>query len=377
MDLDTLIPLWMKHNATIIEALIGTSLLVTAFLSIRSFMEAKSGPSAGVGSPSAGAPSIDLAQLEKSLKQIIEKAGQIPSIAAATSGTAAHASGGNSEDGAKLLLEITTLKSELQNRQRQIEDLKSAPPPTAAVTTAPSVVSSEEKAALNNQVQELQAKLAEYEIISEDIADLSFYKEQNLKLQKELESFKGGAPAGVSVSPISPPPASVQPTTPRAEPAIVGKALASEVVKEIIPESPSVAPSIPEAPAVIAAAAEPAIEPAPTLAAEPAPVGLDTGAAVNTSVDDDLMAEFAAAVEKQKAESAQSGGANLGQLDMDKMINEAVNIQTNLPDIDATKALGTELDENKLMKEADALNFISGEDKNLMGQFENFVKKSE
>ena len=114
MNLDSLIPFWMKHNATIIESLIGLSLLITAFLSIRSFLSAKN-PSAF----SSDGLGIDATQLEKTLKQLLERAGQVPSVAAAGNSQSssaatgvgsvggaggASAGGGNSEDGAKLLI---------------------------------------------------------------------------------------------------------------------------------------------------------------------------------------------------------------------------------------------------------------------------------
>jgi len=42
------------------------------------------------------------------------------------------------------------------------------------------------------KIKELESRLAEYEIISEDIADLSFFKEENVRLTKELESLRSG-----------------------------------------------------------------------------------------------------------------------------------------------------------------------------------------
>ncbi len=45
--------------------------------------------------------------------------------------------------------------------------------------------------ALKEKVAELSDKLAEYEIIEDDIANLSFYKSENIKLKNELEKLRG------------------------------------------------------------------------------------------------------------------------------------------------------------------------------------------
>ena len=46
---------------------------------------------------------------------------------------------------------------------------------------------------LMNKISELEARLQEYEIIEDDIADLSLYKTENEKLRAELERLKGMA----------------------------------------------------------------------------------------------------------------------------------------------------------------------------------------
>ncbi len=370
MTLDRFLQFLISHNATIIEVLFGLTLLVVTFLAIRSFLMAKE-PSSGSGA------ALDMGNLETMLQQILEKAGSIPTGATA---------GGGSEDSQRLLVEITNLKTDLEGKKKQIEEMKTAsanaPAPAAAG------LSGEEKAALDNKIQELQAKLSEYEIISEDIADLSFYKEQNIKLQKELEGLKGGgaapsAPGPAAAAPApTPAPAPPPPVeTPKEEPAIVGKSKAE-------PEPVVAAAPAPEAPAPAAEAAAPAMD---------------------LAIDDDLMAEFAAAVEKQKTGAdapapapaaaapapaasapagataaapadipAEGGDIDLGQMDMDKMLAEAAGIKADEgPEVSAEAALGAGLDESKLLQEAAALNSVSPEDKKLMGDFENFVKKGE
>lgn len=338
MSLEKFLHFLMGHNATIIEVLLGLTLLVILFLSIRMFLIAKE--------TDVSSGSIDLSNLENTLKQLLEKAGQVPATAGA----------GSSEESQKLVSEISNLKVELQSKQKQIEDLKTQTP---AEAPAASGFSAEDRSQLESQLAELQAKLSEYEIISEDIADLSFYKEQNVKLQKELDALKSAGPAVAVASPqpVAAAPAPVIESAPpsasaieKEEPAIVGR---SQTSAEAGTEAPT--------------------------------------AEVSNAIDDDLMAEFAAAVEKQKgggaaAENAPSAAVeaapagteetvDLGQLDMDKMMAEAATIKSDVPDVAPEDALGTSLDENKLLQEAAALQGVSPEDKRLMGEFENFVKK--
>jgi hypothetical protein len=350
MSLDRFLHFLISHNATVIEALFGLTLLAVIFLAIRSFLLSKDGVGAGA--------SLDMGNLETMLQQILEKAGQLP---AASGGASAAAGGsGGSEDGQRLLAEITNLKTDLEAKKKQIDEMKTA---TASAPAAAPGMSGEEKAALDEKIRELQAKLSEYEIISEDIADLSFYKEQNAKLQKELEGLKGGAPA--AAAPTAPPPPAPAP---------------APAIEEVAPAKPV------EEPAIVGKATAPAVEPeAPAAPAAP-----------DVAIDDDLMAEFAAAVEKQKssetpeiaagpavaATAAPAGtedkaGVDLGQMDMDKMMSEAAGIKADGPEVGVEAALGSGVDENKLLQEAAALSSVSSEDKKLMGDFENFVKKGE
>jgi hypothetical protein len=117
-------------------------------------------------------------------------------------------------------------------------------------------------------------------------------------------------------------------------------------------------------------------------------------------VDDDLMKEFAAAVENQKkTESEQKaapapaavaapaaapaaepvGEIDLGAMDVDKMAAEAAKItDTSGPEISFEEAVGTNLNEDKLLAEASGMEGTSlAEEKKLLGQFEDYVKKNQ
>lgn len=343
----------MKHNAMIIEVLVGLTLLAILFLAVRSFLFAKDEPDLG---------SSSMADIEQSLKKILEKANQVPSIAAAGAGEDFAAGSGASGGGesSSLLAEITRLKTDLESKQKQIEEMSAAASaaPAAAngqaeASSGPSI-SADEREKLEAQIKELQAKLSEYEIISEDIADLSFYKEQNARLQKELADVKGGAAStqtAATPEPSSPPPA--------------------------VEEKGELVPGLAEALAAASElAASPPAEPEPQVQAPPVePVAAPAEPAVENTVDADLMAEFEAAVEKQQKSATDE--TDLGALNMEKMVAEAAQIKTDVPDLKPEDVLNQQLDENKLLQEANAMKAGDSEDKKLMGQFENFVKKGE
>jgi hypothetical protein len=333
------------HNAAIIEILIAVVLLTALFLGTRWFLAAKEPEAHGT----------NLGDLEESLKKIIAQAGAIPAAGAVA------AAGGN-EESQKLSTEIAKLKSDLQAKQKEIEGMASQA--ALAVSSGEAQgpgMSSEDKSKLEGQVKELEAKLAEYEIISEDIADLSFYKEQNAELQKQVEALKGGG----AVPEAAVAPAEAKPAAPAGpEPTITGKSKVAEATAAA--EATPAAPESEPAPAAALETPEPAAEPVAAPAAE-AP------AAVENTVDDSLLAGFDEAAKSQ----APSAEFDMGQMDVDKMLSEAAEIKTPGDEVDIEKELAGGVDEDKLLKEASALDAVTPEDKRLMGQFENFVKKGE
>lgn len=393
MNLEQILQFIIAHNATIIEALIAAILVVILFLALRAFL--------GGDAPEESSRT-SMVELEATLKKLIEQAGKVP-LTVVPEGEAANAAAsgggelGSGTQAAQLSEQINTLRKELETKQKEIEQMKASG--AGATAAAPAGLSDADKAKLEAQIKDLQAKLQEYEIISEDIADLSFYKEQNAKLQRELEATKGGAPAAAAAAlaptPAAPAPAAAAPTpapaaAPKEEPAIVGKAQAKEATAAAAPAEPPVAtPAAPPAPAPSSGIEAPKAEAAPAAPAEEAPA-----APVENVIDDQLMAEFAAAVEKQKGGAAPTAAAvetpvsapetpkaegefNLGEVDIEKMVQEAGGITGDGPEVTAEQALGTSVDAEKLLQEASALQGVNPEEKKLMGDFENFVKKNE
>ena len=363
MAIESFLDFLFKNNTGIIETLVAIVLVTIIFLAFKSFFAKDDILAAGVG---------NIADLETTLKKLLDKAGQVPEV-----GSVGAAAGGAESE--KLIGEIESLKKELEAKKAQIDEIKKATPAVGADVNASAGLSDEEKAKLEAQIKDLQGKLTEYEIISEDIADLSFYKEQNAKLQKEVEAVKNVSGG----------------TTASKEPVIVGKAKAAAVV-----EPPEVKPTpdeVPPPPPEVVPISEP-VTPSPSEiqppVTEPAPADpSEIPADVPNEIDKDLMADFDIAVQEAEKVVAASGGrtadavavntisaddeaaVDLGVMDVDKIAAEVASIKED-PNITAEQALGTGLDENKLLQEAsDLAKEVSGEDKKLMGQFENFVKK--
>lgn len=175
MSVESFLHFWSHYNTRIIEVLVGLILLCLVYLAYRTFLAPLSTDETATG---AGA---GREELEKTLARILEtqKAGAGPQLSDAESSA-----------------EIQRLKGILGERDTLITELRAElekASQTSAAEAPPAGLDAEEKSKLEGVIKDLEARLAEYEIISEDIADLSFYKEENSRLQKELEALKGGA----------------------------------------------------------------------------------------------------------------------------------------------------------------------------------------
>lgn len=340
------------HNAIIIEALIVVIVLAIVFLAFTGFLSNASGDDHSTGG-------ADLGKIEESLKKILEQ------------GVATKPSEGGAvspEAEAAMQKEIEDLKVSLQEKVAEIATIKESAVGNA--TAAAAVDNSK----LETRIRELEEKLAEYEIISEDIADLSHYKEENKKLKTEMDALKSQLASG-AVAPVA-----------KAAPAAASPAPAAPAPVE----SPAPAAKVVEEPQIVGKA-----KPLPPEEESP------------SYVDDDIMAEFAKAVEAQKSggeveevapvavaepagttasenattapADAESANPLEGSMDMDKMAAEAVDITATADSAgDATvNVLESELDPEKLAAEANSLEGggDAKNDEHLMNEFEDFVKK--
>ncbi len=287
MTIEKFLSFWSQHNTAIIEGLVALVIFLSLVLAYRSFFAKKSKSEmveAGQG--------LDAAQLEKTLQKILENQSQAvaqkPSRAAApedlemdmdldaleknslssTTEAPAQVAGESPAEVAQLRMSLGESHKKIETLQAQLQEALQAATDAAnmnAPADAGGGMSAAEKESFAGKIRDLEARLAEYEIISEDIADLSRYREENDQLKKELEALKAGGGAAA----VTPP--------------------AAEVVS-----APEPAPE--EPPAVVEAAAAPVEEPAPVIETPAA----DVSAGGADLIDDELMKEFAAAVEGQK-----------------------------------------------------------------------------
>lgn len=261
------------------------------------------------------------------------------------------ASGGDSEAFKAQIAEREKLIGELKTKLGELESSKKA-----QVATPGADVSG-----LETKIKDLEARLREYEIIEDDIANLSLYKEENVRLKNELNKLRGGAPAEAA-APSADQIADKTETVPPSEPLEealkkAGSQNESEIqaelakaMSEVPQEAPAATPTeekpqddlvsqlanVVENKAPAASAPEPAqpvaAEPAPAAAAatpastpaEPAPVEGQVPEALK-SFDPDKIAEEAGKLEEAPASDAAAAPpvdeAEIGQ----KLIDEFEN----------------------------------------------------
>ncbi len=290
MTIEKFLSFWDHHNTSIIEGLLGLIILLALFLAFRAFF-AKKGSSSTTAENGQG---IDAAQLEKTLQKILDNQSHAPAAksrpaaedlgvdvemdesplgtkkaqasAASSSADAAAAVAESAAEVAQLRLSLSENHQKVETLQAQLQEALAAAQAASAGGGAggggEGGMSSAEKEELNGKLRDLEARLAEYEIISEDIADLSRYRDENEDLKKQLEALKAGAPAPAAAAP-----------------------------------APEAAPTPAPAPEPTPEPAAPAAE----VAAEPAPEAPADSGGGSDLIDDDLMKEFAAAVEGQRA----------------------------------------------------------------------------
>lgn len=267
MTPELFLELLTRHNTLIIQVLVTIVLVISAFVIYRIYV---------AGDAAEGEAGAGTQHLEKTLQKFLEM--QSASGAKTESSAATTAGGGG--DVEKLREEILQHRAAIKEKDEKIAALESQ------AGNAAGGISAEEKAKYEAKIHDLEQRLAEYEIIAEDIADLARYREENIKLKEELQKLKdGGGATAVAV--------------PAAEPATEAPAAPPE-------SAPQPTAEVAAAPTeeVVAASAEPA---APV--AEPTPAAENTAVAAATTetpaVTDELMAEFEAAVVQQKETSAE------------------------------------------------------------------------
>ena len=122
-----------------------------------------------------------IAQLEETLKKVIEQ----NTLSGPASSIEDLEGGAVSPDNSA---EFDELKQSLQDKEKELNEIK------AKIESGELSGNTGDTAELEKKIKDLEARLQEYEIIEDDIADLSLYKEENVKLKKEMEALKSGEP---------------------------------------------------------------------------------------------------------------------------------------------------------------------------------------
>ncbi len=158
---------------------------------------------------------------------------------------------------------VNTLKTEKDALEKK---LREAPAAAASGGADPAVAA--ELAKVKKDADDLKAKLAEYEVIEDDLANLKKYQTENKTLREQLEALGKGASA---------PAAAPAPVAAAPEPAKVAPVAAAAPAPDATPAPVAAAPT-PVAAAPAPEASAPAADAAPAAAAKPK--------------EDELLSEF-------------------------------------------------------------------------------------
>jgi len=290
------------HSESIIQWLVLAILVLTGLLIAKSLFGKKSEVASGAG---AGAASPDNGELQAFMQKMIERTSKLEAMPL-TGMSEAIASSVDSQ--------VQALKLDLAAREEEIGKLKAAGNP------APS----QEADGLSARIKELESKLAEYEILEDDIADLSLFKEENARLKSEVERLKGDRP--VEGEPI---PTVVTEAEPVVAPPSLGEELKIAETGDPMQDFESALKLEKKL-----AGVETPQETAPPLVEPAEPEG------------DDLFAEFAKALPETPVED----------LDTEKMMSEMEALNSATPSADASGLHDESIDTDKMAAEASNLN---------------------
>lgn len=251
--------------------------------------------------------------------------------------------------------EVDKLRAMVAEKDHKLGELESAF--AKVLKQAAEKGSEDDLKSLHMQVKDLEAKLAEYEIIEDDIANLTTYKEENHRLKDELARLAAGG--SVSSAPAAP--------VFSGEPAAVDEALMAEF-EAAVDEQKKAAATTPSS-----------VGPS---------VGTGPGSSLSTpptAIDDALMSEFANAVKpaavtnapEPTVVSAPSAPSSPGPEDPMLM----ANVATETGELPAV--LNTQFDPDTMLSEVQAIDVnapvvADGQDEGekLIAEFENFMDKN-
>lgn len=314
MNLEKYLSLVTHRSESIIQWLFFAILILSGVLIARALFGKKDESSA-----QAQAGGVDL---QTALQKIMEQTTKLENVSLEKL---------SSQGNAAVEAQVQALKTDLAARETELNQLKASGGAKAA---------GPEMANLSQRIKELEAKLSEYEILEDDIADLSLYKEENARLRVELDKLKaGGAPAPapaasgdqiveqfaqvVSQPPVMEEPAAapVEAAIPNTDDPMADFEKTMNLEKELEMAVPQPTPLEPEPPAPSAPAAVAAPEPvAASAQAEADDLFAEFSAGEETLDTDKMMAEMAALVGMEPSDSSLEE-----KIDTDKMAAEATS----------------------------------------------------
>lgn len=216
MDMTAALRYFSDHIEHVIGGLVVLFLLTSILLLIRNINSTDGQKEHGAGDSSrSGSDDLDIGAIESAMKRVLAAQGLTSLTAAASAaGDSAKAPVSvdlASADSTQLNQAIQERDTKLQELAREIDRLNSE---VAAQKSAPNASGGDsgdgKVGELQQKIEELQARLSEYEIIEDDIADLSLFKEENAQLKAELERLRAessAAPAASAPAEVEPPPA--------------------------------------------------------------------------------------------------------------------------------------------------------------------------
>ena len=180
VNLENILYYVTHHSESIIQWLFLTILLLSSVLIARGLFARKE----EVKTTDASVVTQVPGEIQEFLKKILDQTAKLESVSLGQISLA---------DVAQVDVQVQALKKELQGREEELSKMKAAGDTRAPVDA--------EK--LSGRIKELESKLAEYEILEDDIADLSLYKEENARLRQDLEKFKNSDAPAAPISPTS------------------------------------------------------------------------------------------------------------------------------------------------------------------------------
>ncbi len=178
--MDAIIHFVITYNEKIIYVLGGLVCILSAVVAWWQVFGKK-----GVGDSQA--VQVDLSGIEESLKKILSQTNA--AIDATTAQTPVSGASVELKDivnaEGKPITDVEGVKVELETRAKIIQDLRKE---------VKEAKEQDASAELLAKIKGLESRLAEYEIIEDDIADLSVLKEENANLKKEIEGLKRNGP---------------------------------------------------------------------------------------------------------------------------------------------------------------------------------------